>query len=195
MTFCEGGNVVSAPTRQTEMIEAMDCKNNAMTQEPSNVPEFPETKIEDDDVEWGIIKSPKKVNQIAERYAAYPVAMLDSPAFRALSKSGHMFIARLAIELSRHGGKDNGALPVTFQNCIDYGIHPKSVAPAQREAEALGFCECTERGRGGNADFRTPSLWRVTFLNSNLKQTHKWRRIKTCAEAKRITKRARERVG
>src|SRR5947208_15015989 len=111
------------------MSEAMDAKNSAMAQEPSNVIEFPETKIEDDDVEWGIIKSPKKVNQIAERYAAYPVAMLESPAFRALSRAGQLFIARLAIELAQHGGKDNGALPVTFQNCIDYGIHPKSVAP------------------------------------------------------------------
>jgi hypothetical protein len=48
--------------------------------------------------------------------------MMESPAFRVLSLSAHRVLYRLEIELCRHGGKDNGRLPVTHQNFQDYGV-------------------------------------------------------------------------
>ena len=42
-------------------------------------------------------------------------------------------------------------------------MHRTSVAPAIREAEALGFIRLTERGRGGNAEYGTPNLFFLTF--------------------------------
>ena len=78
--------------------------------------------------------------------------MLESPAYRALSASGHKVISRIEIELGHHGGNDNGRLPVTTNDFVEYGMHRTSVAPAIREAEALGFIRVTERGRGGNAE-------------------------------------------
>jgi hypothetical protein len=48
-----------------------------------------------------------------------------------------------------------------------YGMSRNQISPAMREASALGFAECTKRGRGGNADSRAPSLWRITYLNCN----------------------------
>src|SRR6516225_5618581 len=104
----------------------------------------------------------RRRNKINGQFAARPIEMLESPAYRALSLSAHMVISRIEIELAHHGGNDNGQLPVTVDQFVEYGMHRSSVAPAIREAEALGFIR-VERGRGGNADYRTPSLFGSTF--------------------------------
>ena len=121
--------------------------------------------------------------------------MLESPAYRALSLSAHRIIARIEIELSRHGGNDNGALPVTRQDFIDYGMDHRAIAPATREAQALGFIVVTQRGRGGNAEHRRPNLFRLTFAHDrNSRQeppTHDWRKIRTLEQAIEIAAEAR----
>jgi hypothetical protein len=113
--------------------------------------------------------------------------MLESPAYRQLSQAAHRIISRIEIELAHHGGNDNGKLPVTYGDFIEYGVHRHSIAPAIREAVALGFIEVTKRGRGGNAESREPSLYRLTFAHDrNSRQsppTHDWRRIKTPEQA------------
>src|ERR1700747_263327 len=90
----------------------------------------------------------KRRNKISEQWAAYPIAMLESPAYRVLSQGAHRVIARIAIELASHGGNNNGQLPVTKKQFVEYGLHNDAVAPAIREAEALGFIRITEHGRG-----------------------------------------------
>jgi hypothetical protein len=104
-------------------------------------------------------------------------------------------IARIAIELADHGGNDNGALPVTVDDFVEYGMHRSSVGPAIREAEALGFIKITERGRGGNAENRAPKKFYITFLNCRSSRaappTHDRRKIKTAEEAERIAAEAR----
>jgi hypothetical protein len=82
---------------------------------------------------------PKRRNAISGQFAARPIEMLESPAYRALSLSAHMVISRIEIELAHHGGNDNGQLPVTVDQFVEYGMHRSSVAPAIRETEALGF--------------------------------------------------------
>ena len=94
----------------------------------------------------------KRRNRISGQFAARLIEMLESPAYRALSGSAHKVISRIEIELGHHGGNDNGRLPVTTNDFVEYGMHRTSVAPAIREAEALGFIRVTERGRGGNAE-------------------------------------------
>jgi len=137
----------------------------------------------------------KRRNSINGQWSPRVIEMLESPAYRALSVSAHRVISRIEIELSRHGGNDNGRLPVTKQDFIEYGMDHRSVAPAIREAAALGFIAVTERGRGGNADARRPNLFRLTFAyDRNSRQqppTHDWRRIKTLEEANRIAAEAR----
>jgi hypothetical protein len=121
--------------------------------------------------------------------------MLESPAFRVLSRGAHQFLARLEIELAHHGGNENGRLPVTYQDLVRYGMSRNQIAAAMREAEALGFAECMRRGRGGNADSRSPSLWRITYLHDRNSRanppTHEWKKIKTLEEARRIAREAR----
>jgi hypothetical protein len=138
---------------------------------------------------------PKKKNRINEQFSVRLISMLESPAYQALSLSGHKVISRIEIELAAHDGNDNGKLPVTYLDFIDYGITRECVAPAIREAEALGFTKITRRGRGGNADYREATLFFLTYAFArNSRQappTHDWRKIKTIEEAEQIAKEAR----
>jgi hypothetical protein len=137
----------------------------------------------------------KRRNRISGQFAARLIEMLESPAYRVLSGSAHKVISRIEIELGHHGGNDNGRLPVTTNDFVEYGMHRTSVAPAIREAEALGFIRVTERGRGGNAEYGTPNLFFVTYAQTRdsgkRPPTHDWRRFKTLHEAEEAAQSAR----
>jgi hypothetical protein len=133
--------------------------------------------------------------QISGQFAPRLVEMLESPAFRTLSLAAHRVISRVEIELAHHGGKDNGKLPVTYDNFQDYGIDRHAIAPAIREAIALGFLEITEAGRAGNAEWRTPNLFRITYRQAKGVPgdgSHEWRRIDSKDAAVSIGKAARK---
>lgn len=138
-------------------------------------------------------RSPRRRNKISGQFAARLIEMLELPAYQALSRAAHLVISRIEIELAHHAGNDNGRLPVTKRDFIDYGVHHDAVAPAIREAQALGFIQVTERGRGGNAEHRSPNMFRLTFAFSDRRNvpTHEWRRIKTIEEAEQIATQAR----
>lgn len=135
----------------------------------------------------------RRRNRISGQFAPRLIEMLVSPAYRALSRAAHQVISRIEIELAAHGGKDNGRLPVTTADFVGYGVHHDAIAAAIREAEALGFIAVTERGRGGNAEYRSPNRFRLTFSYTDKDEppTHEWRRIATIGEARQIATRAR----
>lgn len=138
---------------------------------------------------------PYRRNKIVGQFAPRLIEMLESPAYRVMSLSAHRLLARVEIELAHHGGHDNGALPVTYKNCVDFGIERHSIAPAQREIEALGFVQITERGRAGNAEYRTPNKFRLTYRpTQNAGPTEEWKAIKTIEEAKLIANMARKAI-
>jgi hypothetical protein len=138
-------------------------------------------------------RSPRRRNRISGQFSARLIEMLESPAYCTLSRAAHLVISRIEVELAHHGGCDNGRLPVTKGDFVAFGVHHASIAPAIREAEALGFIELTERGRGGNAEHRSPNLFRLTFafVDKRNLPTHEWRRIKTVEEAEQIASEAR----
>ena len=142
-----------------------------------------------------IVTAIKRRNRISGQWSPRLIEMLELSAYRALSRSAHMVISRIEVELGRHGGNDNGRLPVTTDDFVGYGMHRTSVAPAIREAEALGFIRVTERGRGGNAEHRSPNLFFLTFAHGRdsrtVPPTYEWRKIETRAEAERIARAAR----
>ena len=137
----------------------------------------------------------RRRNSISGQFSPRLIEMLESPAYRVLSRSAHMAISRVEIELAHHGGNDNDRLIVTTEDFIAYGMHRSSVAPALREAEALGFIRI-KRGRGGNAEYRTPSVFGSTFSQHRNSKRHPptddWRRIKTIEEAEQIAGSARD---
>jgi hypothetical protein len=137
----------------------------------------------------------KRRNRISGQWSPRLIEMLESPAYRVLSLSAHRVISRVEVELAHHGGNDNGRLPVPVNDFVDYGVDRASVAPAIREAEALGFIRVTQRGRGGNADHRTPNLFYLTFAPGRESRaqppSHDWRKIETVEEAVQIARAAR----
>src|SRR6266545_333729 len=102
----------------------------------------------------------KRRTIIGGQFAWRLIDMLESPAYQVLSKSGHRVLARLEIEMAHHGGKDNGRLPVTFENFQDYGIDRHAIAPATRPCEVIGSVQSASHGRAGNAEFRSPNKFR-----------------------------------
>jgi len=135
-----------------------------------------------------------KRNRINGQWSPRLIEMLGSPAYRVLSVSAHRVISRIEIEHAAHGGSENGNLPVTKQNFMDYGMDHDAIAPAIRGAEALGFIRM-KRGRGGNAEHKQPNRFFLTFAhgrgNRALEPTHDWRKIKTIEEAQTIAVAAR----
>ena len=132
-------------------------------------------------------------NKIAGQFAPRLIEMIKSPAYRVLSLSARRILDRLEIELGHHAGRDNGKLPATYEDFVAYGIDRHSVAPAIREVEALGFAQVTERGRAGNAEHRTPNLFRLTYRPTEAQgATDEWRLIKTLDEAKALAIAARK---
>jgi hypothetical protein len=137
----------------------------------------------------------RRRNSINDQWSARRREMLESPAYRVLSQAAHRAMSRLELELCYHGGNDNGALPVTFEDFVEYGLDRASVAPALRELEALGFQRITERGRGGNREHRAPNKFYLTFAvgrgSRGNPPTDEWRKIKTIEEARAIARSAR----
>jgi hypothetical protein len=132
---------------------------------------------------------------IGGQFAARLIEMLESAAFRVLSQSAHRVLNRVEIELAHHGGKDNGRLPVTYDNFMDYGIDRHSIRPAIDELVALGFLEITERGRAGNAEFRRPAKYRLTYKDAyDRPMTHEWKGIQTIEDALVRAKQARQKI-
>lgn len=129
---------------------------------------------------------------IGGQFAPRLIEMLESPAYRVLSLAAHRVMARVEIELARHGGEDNGRLPVTFADLVEYGVHRHAISPAIRELEALGFVKVS-RGKAGNAEFRSPSLFTLTNRPvGRFNATDDWRAIETAEKAERIAREARQ---
>jgi len=133
---------------------------------------------------------------IEGQFAPRTIEMLESPSYRVLSLSARRVLDRLEIELAHHGGKpeQNGRLPVTYDQFQQFGIDRQAIGPAIRETVALGFVEITRKGRAGNAEWRQPNLFRLTYRHSRGERsygTNEWRRIKSVQEAMKIAKVAR----
>jgi hypothetical protein len=134
----------------------------------------------------------RRRNRISGQFAPRLIEMIESPAFCELSLSARRVLDRLEIELAGHGGTENGKLVVTFNQFQQYGIDRHAIAPALREVEALGFVEVTEHGRAGNAEYRQPNRFRITYRpTDNGPETHEWRRVKTTKDAIEIARTAR----
>jgi hypothetical protein len=121
--------------------------------------------------------------------------MIKSPAWSVLSLSARRVLDRIEIERADHGGNDNGRLPVTYDDFERYGIHRHAIRAAIQETVALGFAEITERGRAGNAEFRSPHKFRLTYFHvGRAPPTNEWQRIETLEEAQALARAARREV-
>jgi hypothetical protein len=143
----------------------------------------------------------RKKNAIDGQFNARTIKMMESPAYRVLSRAARMVLDRVCIELAHHGGNENGKLLVTYDQFVAYGIRRHAIAPAIREATALGFLEVTRQGRPSAGEHRYANLFRLTWVNCKssplTEQTNEWRKIpadmKTAADIADAARKAGER--
>lgn len=122
----------------------------------------------------------RKPGLINGQFIAHRVEMLESPAWAALSFAARRALDRLEIEHAHHGGKDNGRLACTYDDFERFGLRRKSISEAIRQLVACGFVEVTERGSGGNREFRRPARYRLTYLGTKTAApTDDWRSYRT----------------
>jgi hypothetical protein len=133
----------------------------------------------------------KRKKNAARNFTQMPNEMRWSPAWRALrSLAARRVLDLLELELAKHRGKNNGRICVTYADFARYGIGHNNIGPAIRDVEALGFIRIPQRGRGGNAEYRAPNLYALTYLPP---ATDDWQRFKTIEEAKAALQTARKR--
>jgi len=137
-------------------------------------------------------RRPQRRNRIMGQFAPRLIEMLNSPPYRVLSLSARRVLDRLEVELGAHGGKDNGELPCRYDDFEEYGIHRHAIAPAIREAVALGFVEITVAGRAGNAEYRAPNQFRLTYRPTDKHDaSDEWRRVQSAEDAEARARLAR----
>jgi hypothetical protein len=134
-------------------------------------------------------------NSVAEFFTSRPVELIASPALRVLSKTAHLCLFRIELELRQHAGRQNGKLIVTKQQFVEFsGANQRLIAPALRELEALGII-IIEHGRGGNAEHRKPSRFLLNYLcgavDTHELVTDAWKRFKTLRDAEQVAQAAR----
>jgi hypothetical protein len=138
------------------------------------------------------IPGERRANKIEGQFIPRLVEMMESPAWRVLSLSARRCLDRIELEHAHHGGRENGRLPVTYDQFVQYGVHRHAIGPALRELQALGFVEVTEHGVAGNAEHRTPNRFRLTYCAAGrARPTNEWRRITTLDEAAQRAAQAR----
>lgn len=86
-----------------------------------------------------------------------------------------------------HGGGQNGALPVTYDDFQRYGLRRSSIKAALEEAIALGFLERTKPGVRSYAEFKgAPAFYRITWLPTydGARPARRWARFSSLEEAR-----------
>lgn len=105
--------------------------------------------------------------------------MLESPAFRSLTHRAQQCLFRICIENMNHAGRENGALIVTYDDFVAYGVRRSSIADAIRELEEAGFLADTIRGGLAHGVAKIASRYRLTWLvdRDGRKATNEWRKF------------------
>jgi hypothetical protein len=129
----------------------------------------------------------RRKRTIGGQYVPHLRELIEAPAWRVLSLSARRLLDRVEIEYLRHGGQDNGKLPVTFDDLEEYGLHRHAIAPAMRECIALGLLVITHHGSAGK--HRAPNLFLLPYLLANTAD-QKWRQITTVEQAKAVAREA-----
>jgi hypothetical protein len=146
----------------------------------------------------------RRKSTIVGQFIPHRLELIESPAWHVLSLSVRRVLERIEIEMCHNGDlRANGQLVVTYGDFERFGIHANAVAPAIREVVALGLVVVTEQGNGGNAEFRKPSKYRLTYICTKAtnhpkypdQPTDDWKRIDTTEAAEHIASMARDAGG
>jgi hypothetical protein len=113
--------------------------------------------------------------------------ILESAAWRALPGNAMKVVLRIGLEHLKHGGVENGNLPVTYQDFVRWGVRRNSIHEAQLVAIHLGLVDRTSIGEvPWRGDIRRPSTFGLTWLpqHNGIPPSNRWTRIRTDLDAK-----------
>lgn len=137
---------------------------------------------------------PKKAaHSPGEFYVGHTLAMLQSPAWRALPDKARRLLSRLEVEHLVHKGGKNGQLACTYEELIAAGISRKLIRLAIEQAEQLGFLEC-QHGKSASSAAKFPNRYRLTYVKSfkgETPETNEWAQIASPSAARMAVKRAK----
>lgn len=126
--------------------------------------------------------------KVTGSFVSHPLEMRRSPAWLVTPDHARRVLDRLEVEHMEHAGAMNGELPCTYADFEANGVPRKAIALALRQLEALGFIEVMSRGRISRAEFRRPSLYRLTYVYGRAGKgiagpTNEWKRWATATDA------------
>ncbi|WP_162560455.1 hypothetical protein [Methylobacterium durans] len=127
-------------------------------------------------------------------FAWITLPMLKSPAWRAMSRNAKLVVERVLVEHMNHGGAKNGALPVTYNDFVEYGIRRNSVRKAIDEAAELGFIAVAQKGTRAWGEYAGhATTFRVAWLPTIHGDTpqSKWARFADLESAEAASARVR----
>lgn len=102
-----------------------------------------------------------------EPWVWFTRALLESDAFRSLSRPALLCLFRVILEHMAHAGTANGALVVPFDDFAKYGVRRKSVAGALAELQERGLITKVVAGGRAFGSARVPNRYRLEWLPSS----------------------------
>jgi hypothetical protein len=121
-----------------------------------------------------------------EQFTWATASMKASPAWRAMPLVARQIVDRIELEHCSHAGRENGRLPVTYEDFAKYGVRRNSIRDGIRIAEALGWIDVVHRGHRGAADVRMAARYALTWVDryDGAPRSNRWKRFQTDKDAK-----------
>jgi hypothetical protein len=110
---------------------------------------------------------PSKVRDVpaGESFVQHWSRLIESRAWRSLSRYAFLALFRLEAEHCNHAGKENGWLVVTYDQFEEWGIPRRWIKPVVTELVNAKLLVIERQGRAAKGD-GVPSLYRLTYLKS-----------------------------
>jgi hypothetical protein len=108
---------------------------------------------------------PGKIRDVPpnESFVQHWSKLIESRAWRSLSRYAFLALFRLEAEHCNHAGKENGWLIVTYDQFDEWGIPRKWIKPAITELVNAKLVVIERQGRAAKGD-GVPTLYRLTYL-------------------------------
>jgi hypothetical protein len=113
---------------------------------------------------------PSKIPDVpaGESYVQHWRKLIESRAYRSLSRYAFLALTRLEAEHCAHAGKENGWLIVTYDQFAKWGVPRKWIKPALTELVDVKLLVIEREGRAAKLGHGVPALYRLTYLKSKL---------------------------
>jgi hypothetical protein len=122
-----------------------------------------------------------------------PQGCSAAPRGPVLPGEGKTVISRIEYEHLKHGGKDNGRLPVTYEDFAEFGLSTEAAVRGVLFAEGLGFISVTVATEI-KSNIRPPNLYSLGWLPlcDMTPAARTWQKFKTVEEAQQVVDRIKD---